>query len=80
MNVSQPKMSSQANIAKGPKLKNLPKNEQDHTSLYLASEGGHPETVRLLLQHGADVDTQDLTHCTPFFKIHLYTRAYSKGI
>ena len=47
---------------------------QGCTALWLACHGGHLETVRELVQHGADVDAQDNRKCTPLMI------AYKKGM
>ena len=47
---------------------------QGCTALWLACHGGHLETVRELVQHGADFDAQDNRKCTPLMI------AYKKGM
>lgn len=37
-------------------------DEQVHTALYLAEEHGHCAVVQLLLEKGAEVNTQDRRH------------------
>ena len=42
-------------------------NEGDWTPLHLASAHGHPKVIRLLIEHGADVDPKDIIGETPLY-------------
>jgi ankyrin repeat protein len=37
------------------------------TALHLAVEKGHIEIVKLLLEHGADLNARKVNFCFPFF-------------
>lgn len=39
-----------------------------YTALHAAALSGHASTVRLLLEHGSDIDAQDLLIHTPLFR------------